>query len=81
MLVNICSDTVLRTEIEGVAPQKVLMRIFHFAARLWLPRPRIEVFDFFSNASNLEAIPRHGDQRTGRMVLFKIIASAALLPW
>lgn len=32
------------------------MRIFHFAARLWLPRPRIEVFDFFSNASNLEEI-------------------------
>lgn len=32
------------------------MRILHFAARLWLPRPRIEVFDFFSNASNLEEI-------------------------
>jgi ligand-binding SRPBCC domain-containing protein len=56
MSVNTCNYTVLRAEIEGVAPRKVLMRVFHFAARLWLPRPRIEVFDFFSNASNLEEI-------------------------
>ena len=32
------------------------MRTFHFAASLWLPRPKIEVFDFFSDASNLQEI-------------------------
>ena len=32
------------------------MRIFHFQSRLWLPRPRSEVFEFFSNALNLEGI-------------------------
>ncbi len=32
------------------------MKIFHFEARLWLPRPRNEVFEFFSNAINLEEL-------------------------
>ena len=32
------------------------MKIFHFRSQLWLPRPRIEVFDFFSNALNLEEL-------------------------
>jgi len=32
------------------------MKIFHFEARLWLPRPRNEVFEFFSNAFNLEEL-------------------------
>jgi ligand-binding SRPBCC domain-containing protein len=32
------------------------MKTFHFDARLWLPRPRAEIFDFFSNALNLEQI-------------------------
>ena len=32
------------------------MRIFHFRSRFWLPRPRIEIFEFFSNALNLEHI-------------------------
>ncbi len=32
------------------------MRIFRFQSRLWLPRQRSEVFEFFSNALNLEGI-------------------------
>ena len=32
------------------------MKSFRFESRLWLPRPRKEVFDFFSNASNLEKL-------------------------
>jgi len=32
------------------------MKIFHFRSRLWLPRPRIEVFEFFSDALNLEEL-------------------------
>jgi ligand-binding SRPBCC domain-containing protein len=32
------------------------MKMFHFQAELWLPRPRDEVFAFFSNALNLEKI-------------------------
>lgn len=32
------------------------MRLFEFRSRLWLPRPLNQVFEFFSNASNLEEI-------------------------
>lgn len=32
------------------------MRNFHFASKLWLNRPRDEVFKFFSDALNLEEI-------------------------
>jgi ligand-binding SRPBCC domain-containing protein len=32
------------------------MKSFHFEASLWLPRPRKEAFDFFSDALNLEKI-------------------------
>jgi ligand-binding SRPBCC domain-containing protein len=32
------------------------MKSFHFEASLWLPRPRKEIFDFFSDALNLEEI-------------------------
>jgi ligand-binding SRPBCC domain-containing protein len=32
------------------------MRVRHFESKLWLPRPREEVFAFFSDPGNLEAI-------------------------
>jgi hypothetical protein len=32
------------------------MRVRQFEAELWLPQPRDELFAFFSNAANLEAI-------------------------
>jgi len=32
------------------------MKLFEFRSRLWLPRPLHEVFEFFSNALNLEEI-------------------------
>ena len=32
------------------------MKAFTFAAELWLPRPRTEVFAFFGEARNLEAL-------------------------
>ena len=32
------------------------MRVHQFESELWLPRPREEIFAFFSDAANLEAI-------------------------
>ena len=32
------------------------MKIHHFVSDLWLPRPREEIFAFFSDARNLDAI-------------------------
>ncbi len=36
--------------------ERCLMKTFHFDDRLWLPRSRPEVFEFFSDAFNLEKI-------------------------
>jgi ligand-binding SRPBCC domain-containing protein len=32
------------------------MKIFEFHSSLWLPRPRLEIFEFFSEAANLQEI-------------------------
>jgi ligand-binding SRPBCC domain-containing protein len=35
------------------------MKTFHFDSRLWVPRPRREVFGFFSDARNLGELTPH----------------------
>lgn len=47
------------------------MKEFSFHAELWLPRPRGEVFDFFSDAHNLEAI-------TPPWVRFEVLTQAPI---
>jgi len=42
------------------------MKGFRFQANIWLPRPRQEVFEFFSDASNLEVI-------TPPWLLFRVV--------
>lgn len=40
----------------GLRHQNKTLKTFRFAAKLWTPRPRAEVFPFFGDAHNLEAI-------------------------
>lgn len=47
------------------------MKIYHLAREIWLPRPLDEVFSFFSDALNLEAL-------TPRWLRFQVLTPAPI---
>jgi ligand-binding SRPBCC domain-containing protein len=49
----------------------VFLRTFRFNARLWIPRPKTEVFAFFSKAANLQEI-------TPPWLQFRVITSSPI---
>lgn len=68
------------------------MNAFLFQAELWLPRPRDEVFDFFSNALNLQALtppwvnfqvltPAPIAMRAGTLIDYRIRVRGLPLRW
>jgi len=68
------------------------MKTFTFAAALWLPRPRVEVFRFFGEAHNLEAItppwlrfevltPAPIEMRAGTLIDYRIRIHGIPVRW
>ena len=68
------------------------MREFIFSSEQWLPRPRPEVFNFFSDAFNLEAItpgflrfevltPRPIQMRAGTLIDYKLRIRGFPIRW
>ncbi len=68
------------------------MNAFLFHAELWLPRPRDEVFEFFSNALNLQALtppwvnfqvltPAPIPMRAGTLIDYRIRVRGLPLRW
>jgi ligand-binding SRPBCC domain-containing protein len=68
------------------------MRLFEFRCRLWLPRPLNQVFQFFSNALNLEAItppwlqfrvttPQPIDMREGIEIAYRLNIRGIPIRW
>jgi hypothetical protein len=68
------------------------MSIHQFESELWLPRPREEVFAFFSNPSNLDAItppwlqfrtitPAPIEMRAGALIDYKLRLRGFTMRW
>lgn len=68
------------------------MRVRHFESELWLPRPREEVFAFFSAPANLEAItppwvcfktltPAPIEMKTGTLIDYKLQVRGFPIRW
>jgi ligand-binding SRPBCC domain-containing protein len=68
------------------------MKVRHFASELWLPRPRDEVFAFFSDARNLEAItppwvnfrmlsPAPAEMRVGTLIDYRLKVRRIPIRW
>ena len=68
------------------------MNEYHFSTELWLPRPRAEVFPFFSEARNLERItppwlrfevltPGPIPMRAGALIDYRITVRGIPLRW
>lgn len=68
------------------------MRTHRFEKEIWLPRPRVEVFAFFADAGNLEALtppwlrfrivtPRPIDMRPGVEIDYRLRVHGVPLAW
>ena len=68
------------------------MKAFTFHTELWLPRPRDEVFAFFADAHNLEAItppwvkfevltPKPIEMKTGALIDYRIRVHGLPIRW
>jgi ligand-binding SRPBCC domain-containing protein len=68
------------------------MKLFEFRSHLWLPRPMNEVFEFFSNALNLEQItppwlqfhvttPQPIDMREGTEIAYRLKLRGIPVRW
>ena len=68
------------------------MKVRHFLSELWLPRPREEVFAFFSDARNLDAItppwvrfqmltPSPVEMRAGALIDYKLRVHGLPIRW
>lgn len=68
------------------------MKTFLFSTELWLPRPRAEVFHFFADAHNLEAItppwlrfeiltPKPIEMRPGALIDYRIRVHGIPIRW
>jgi ligand-binding SRPBCC domain-containing protein len=86
------------TEIKTAAARRwdnrseMAVKTFQLQSQLWVPRPRVEVFDFFSSAFNLERItpswlsfhvitPAPIEMRVGTLIDYKLLIHGVPARW